>query len=88
MTRNELAEKIARELGITVIQGKEIIGIILNEMKDALIHGENIQLRGLGSFIVKSRQAMRRKHPGTGKMIIIPKQKVVRFIPGRSIKKL
>ncbi|MCK4643890.1 HU family DNA-binding protein [Candidatus Calescamantes bacterium] len=88
MTKNELAEKIARELNVTVVQGKEIIGIILDEMKNALVSGKSIQLRGLGSFIVKERQAMKRKHPGTGKIITIPKQKVVRFIPGKSIKKL
>ena len=88
MTKNELAEKIARELGVTVAQGKEIMRIIINEMKSALIRGNQIQLRGLGSFVVKIRQAMRRKHPGTGKIITIPKQKVVRFIPGKSIKKL
>ncbi len=88
MTKNELAEKIARELNVTVVQGKEIIGIILDEMKNALVGGKSIQLRGLGSFIVKERQAMKRKHPGTGKIITIPKQKVVRFIPGKSIKKL
>ena len=88
MTKNELAEKIARQLNMTVVQGKEIVNIILDEMKESLAKGQNIQLRGWGSFVVKERAKMRRKHPGTGKMITIPKQKVVRFVPGKDLKKL
>ncbi len=89
MTKNELAEKLAQILKITNVQGKQIADVIIEEMAQTLINGKrNIQLRGLGSFIVKNREAMRRKHPGSGKMITIPKQRVIRFIPGKELKKL
>ena len=86
MTKNEIIEKIVRELHLPYVKGKVIVDIIIDEMINALKAGKSIQLRGLGSFIVKTRQKMKRRHPGTGKIITIPKQKVVRFIPGKDLK--
>ncbi|MCD6578004.1 integration host factor subunit beta [bacterium] len=88
MTKNDIVELVARELNVTNVQGKIIVNIIVNELQKSLVKGKRIQIRGLGSFIVKKREKMNRRHPGTGKIITIPKQKVVRFIPGKNLKNI
>lgn len=88
MTKTDIAEKIALELDIYKVEARKILDILLDEMIEALANGDKIEIRGLGSFHVKERKAMRRRHPATKEMITIPAQKVVKFIPGKSLKKI
>ncbi|HDS09339.1 MAG TPA: integration host factor subunit beta [Firmicutes bacterium] len=88
MTKTDIAEKIAMELDIYKIEAKQILDILLDNMVDALKNGDKIEIRGLGSFHVKNRKTMKRRHPSTKKIITIPGQKVIKFTPGKFLKNI
>ena len=88
MTKTDIAEKIALELDIYKIEARKILEILLDKMIEALKNGEKIEIRGLGSFNVKERKPMRRRHPSSKQIITIPGQKVVKFIPGKDLKQI
>ncbi len=88
MTKTDIAETIALELDIYKIEARQILEILLDKMIEALSRGEKIEIRGLGSFNVRERKAMKRRHPATKQIITIPAQKVVKFIPGKDLKKV
>lgn len=62
MTKKELATKVAKSLqgtiaiGITAEQAEEVINHVLSVIKDAVYCGNEVTLRGFGTFGHKNRQ--------------------------------
>jgi integration host factor subunit beta len=69
---------------------KEIRGVIdlfIDELKDALMRRQVIELRGFGTFEVKVRKARpKARNPRTGETITIRSHGVVSFRSGRELK--
>jgi integration host factor subunit beta len=64
-----------------------LIDMFLDEIKDALIRRQVIELRGLGTFEVKIRKARSRVHnPRTGETFAICPHGFVVFRSGRELK--
>ncbi|MDE5585950.1 MAG: HU family DNA-binding protein, partial [Muribaculaceae bacterium] len=51
MTKAEIANEIAKKTGIDKSTTIEVIEQFMTVVKDSLAHGENVYLRGFGSFI-------------------------------------
>ncbi len=57
MRKSELVNKIAEKTGIPKVDVLVTLEAMFKEVKDSLSEGENIYIRGFGSFIVKKRAA-------------------------------
>ncbi len=55
------------------------LNIILNEIKSALNKGENVELRGFGTWSIKTQKARLSRNPRTGEKIETPEKKKIRF---------
>jgi len=55
MIKAEIASEIAKTTGIDKAAVVTVIEQFMTVVKDSLAHGENVYLRGFGSFIVKRR---------------------------------
>ncbi len=55
------------------------LNIILNEIKSALNKGENVELRGFGTWSIKTQKARLSRNPRTGEKIETPRKKKIRF---------
>lgn len=55
MTRAELVKEIVNKTGIEKVVVRAIVEGLMTTMKDSMVKGENIYLRGFGSFILKKR---------------------------------
>ena len=55
MTKADIVNEIAKTTGIEKAAVLETIEKFMEVVKDSLAHGENVYLRGFGSFIVKTR---------------------------------
>ena len=55
------------------------LNIILNEIKSALNKGENVELRGFGTWSIKTQKARLSRNPRTGEKIETPEKKKKRF---------
>ena len=62
------------------------VDIILETMGNALVEGRRIELRGYGSFSVRTRKSRLTKNPRTGKMMDIPERKTLHFTMSKSLK--
>ncbi len=51
------------------------LNIILNEIKSALNKGENVELRGFGTWSIKTQKARLSRNPRTGEKIETPEKK-------------
>ena len=86
MTKMEFINSIAQRSNISKKDATLIVNTIFNKMTDALIRGERIEIRGFGSFTVKSYPGYEGKNPKTHETIIVqPKKKPV-FKIGKDLK--
>ncbi len=87
MLKNDLVEKISEDLsGHLKKDLREAVDIILATVVDALKEGRRVEIRGFGSFSVRSRKARVTQNPKTGKTMNIPSRKTVHFTMSKSLK--
>lgn len=86
MNKSELIEKLAVKSGINVIQSEEIVNLIYKKMKDTMVGGGRIEIRGFGSFVVKEYEAYQGRNPKTGEKIAVPPKKLPFFKVGKELK--
>jgi integration host factor subunit beta len=86
VNKSELIEKLAQRSLINVIQSEEVVNLIYRKMRDTLISGGRIEIRGFGSFVVKEYGAYEGRNPKTGEKIPVPPKKLPFFKVGKELK--
>ena len=83
MTKAEIATEIAKTTGIDRAGVMAVIEQFMSVVKDSLAHGENVYLRGFGSFVVKERAEKTARNISRNTTIVIPAHKVPAFKPAK-----
>tara|TARA_X000001036_G_C20395066_1_gene690260 strand:+ start:234 stop:545 length:312 start_codon:yes stop_codon:yes gene_type:complete len=80
MVRSELESKLAEQNpNILRKDIEKIVDIILIEISEALAKGESIEIRGFGSYKVKTRKARTGRNPKSSQTIKIPEKKAIKW---------
>jgi len=86
-TKADIVDALYEKTGMTRAEGRAAVDLIIDEMKDALMRQQVIELRGFGTFEVKVRKARpRARNPRTGETITISAHGAVAFRSGRELK--
>jgi integration host factor subunit beta len=64
----------------------ESVNLIINEMSNALIKGERIEIRGFGSFSLRYRPPRNAHNPKTGEKVITVGKYSPHFKPGKELR--
>ncbi|MDR0743010.1 MAG: integration host factor subunit beta [Tannerella sp.] len=83
MTKAELISLISKNTGIEKTEVLNIVTSYMNTIKKSLEEGENVYLRGFGSFIVKKRAEKKARNISKNTTIIIPEHSIPAFKPAR-----
>ncbi len=86
-TKADLVEAIQSKGTMTQKETKELIDALFEEIKTAILGGKIVELRGFGTFEVKTRKG--RKHarnPKTGEIVTVEDHGRASFRPGRELK--
>lgn len=86
MTKAEIVEEISEKLGLTKKDIARVVDIFFEIVKEGLRNEEHIELRGFGTFEVKTREEREARNPKTGEAVTVPKRKVPYFRPGKELK--
>lgn len=86
MTKAEIASEIAKITDIDKAAVVTVIEQFMNVVKESLAHGENVYLRGFGSFIVKARAEKTARNISKNTTIIIPAHNIPAFKPANAFK--
>ena len=65
MTKAEVVSAIANKTGVEKMAVLAVVEEFMTVVKDSLSEGENVYLRGFGSFIVRKRAEKTGHHSGT-----------------------
>lgn len=87
MNKAELVSKVAESTNQSKALTRDILEKFLDAVGDTLSAGNNIEIRGFGSFKVKKRKAQVARNPRTGEKVNIPSRFVPAFKPSRNLLK-
>ncbi len=88
MTKADLVEEVANATGLTKRDVGVVVDLLLETISKALSDQEHIELRGFGSFKVKTRKARVARNPRTGERVNVPEKLVPYFKASRELVKL
>ena len=86
MNKSELTDALSKELNLPLSETVGVISTILDSMTNALANGDNIELRGFGSFTVRHYKSYVGRKPKTGENIVVKAKKLPFFKVGKELK--
>ncbi len=87
MIKSELISAIAkRKPSLSHHSVEIIVNHILQSMIDGLEQGNNIEIRGFGTFSLRFRQAQVGRNPKTGESVNIAPRRIVHFKTAKELK--
>ncbi|MBT8489066.1 MAG: integration host factor subunit beta [Gemmatimonadetes bacterium] len=88
MTKADLVEQVAEAIGpgVTKKDCALVVDGFLNAIKLALASGENIEIRGFGTFKVRKRKTRMARNPRTGEPVEVPSRLVPVFKPSKHLR--
>ena len=84
MTKAEIVAEIANKTGIEKVSIQATVEAVMDSIKTSLGKGENVYLRGFGSFIIKQRAKKTGRNISKNTTIIIPAHKIPSFKPAKT----
>jgi len=88
MIKADLINKIAGEMDIPKQEAEEGVNLFFHSIKEAILRGEEIEIRGFGSFRFRKRTSRAGRNPRTGEPVKVPPKKVLYFKPSKLLKEL
>ncbi|HDZ40447.1 MAG TPA: integration host factor subunit beta [Bacteroidetes bacterium] len=84
MTKADIVNEIAKKTGIEKVTVQRTVEEFMDSVKDSMVDGNNVYLRGFGSFIVKKRAKKTARNISRNTTIIIPEHFIPAFKPSKS----
>jgi integration host factor subunit beta len=87
MIKSELVQKLAEQNPHLYHRAVErIVSTVFDEITDALVRGDRVELRGFGAFSVKHRPERTGRNPRTGEAVHVPAKAVPFFKTGKELR--
>lgn len=84
MTKAEIVASISDKTGIEKVAVLAVVEEFMTTVKDAMIAGENVYLRGFGSFIIKRRAEKTGRNISKNTSVIVPAHNIPAFKPAKT----
>ncbi|MCK9163460.1 MAG: HU family DNA-binding protein [Bacteroidales bacterium] len=84
MTKAEIVAEIALRTGLEKVNIQATVETFMEVIKDSLGKGNNVYLRGFGSFIIKRRAEKTGRNISKNTTVIIPAHNIPSFKPSKT----
>jgi len=86
-TKQEIIDSVYEKTGINRKDVKEVTDLVFEVIKEALVEGTVIELRGFGTFEVRIRKGRQKaRNPKTGEEVSVTSHGIAAFRAGRDLK--
>ncbi len=89
MTKAQIIEKVSDQVTtLTKRQAEIVVNTMFNCIRDSLQRGDKTEIRGFGSFRLRSRRMKEGRNPKTGATVAVPAKNVPFFKAGKELKEV
>jgi len=86
MNKLELIEELRNKADLTIKEARNVVDLFFDEMSNALVNGDRVEIRGFCSFYVKDYKAYTGRNPKTGEQTRVKPKKLPFFKVGQELK--
>ena len=86
MNKSELIKTLAEQSDISMDEATLVVNTFFNCMKEALLQGDRVEIRGFGSFKIKEYGAYAGRNPRTGEKVEVQPKRLPFFRAGKELK--
>lgn len=86
MNKNELIKTLAEQSDISMDEATLVVNTFFDCMKEALLQGDRVEIRGFGSFKIKEYGAYAGRNPRTGEKVEVQPKRLPFFRAGKELK--
>lgn len=84
MTKADIINEISKKTGVEKVTVQKTVEAFMDSVKDSLVKGNNVYLRGFGSYVVKKRAKKTARNISKNTTIIIPEHFIPSFKPAKT----
>lgn len=82
MNKSELIKSLSEQTNISIDEATLVVNTFVDNMKNALLEGDHVEIRGFGSFKVKEYGAYAGRNPRTGQKVEVESKRLPFFRAG------
>ena len=86
MNKSELVKALADQANISLDEAILVVNTFVDSMKDSLLEGGRVEIRGFGSFKVKEYGSYAGRNPRTGEKVAVEPKRLPFFRAGKELK--
>lgn len=86
MNKSELIKALADEAQISIGDAQLVVETMFNSMRERLLEGDRIEIRGFGSFKMKDYEGYAGRNPKTGEQVSVAPKRLPFFKAGKELK--
>ena len=86
MNKSELVKALADQSNISLDEATLVVNTFVDSMKDSLLEGGRVEIRGFGSFKVKEYGSYAGRNPRTGEKVAVEPKRLPFFRAGKELK--
>lgn len=86
MNKAELIQELVKKSHITQRVAKIVVDAIFEDMKQALVDGKRIEIRGFGSFSIREYDGYDGRNPKTGEKVKVAPKRLPFFKVGKELR--
>ena len=86
MNKSELVKALADQANISLDEATLVVNTFVDSMKDSLLEGGRVEIRGFGSFKVKEYGSYAGRNPRTGEKVAVEPKRLPYFRAGKELK--
>ena len=85
MNKSELIKTLAEEANLPMEDASMVVNTFVDCMKDSLLAGERVEIRGFGSFKIKEYEGYAGRNPKTGHSVTVDPKRLPCFRAGKEL---
>ena len=86
MNKSDLVKALADQANISLDEATLVVNTFVDSMKDSLLEGGRVEIRGFGSFKVKEYGSYAGRNPRTGEKVAVEPKRLPFFRAGKELK--
>ena len=83
MTKADIVTEITKKTGVDKVTALAVVEAFMESVKENMIEGNNVYLRGFGSFILKKRAKKTARNISQHTTILVPEHNIPAFKPAK-----
>ncbi len=86
MNKIDIVNSLAEKAKLNQKIAKIVVDAIIDGIKNAIVRGERVEIRGFGSFSLRAYKSYKGRNPKNGEVVNVPPKKLPYFKVGKELK--